>query len=1637
VVGLDTLVGTLVDSGGIVRTSNIVTVLWTTTPPPPGPESIRLIPGPSPILVGTSYSTIAHVNDTAGNPVANRYVRLDITGISPSLNKTGTTDSTGNVTFTYTRTITGNDTLIATMTDSGGVVRTSNTVAVTWTTTPPPPGPESIRLIPGPASNLIGASYSAIAHVNDTAGNPVANRYVRLDITGISPSLNKTGTTDSAGNVTFTYTRSVAGTDSLVGTMTDSGGIVRTSNTVAVTWTTTPPPPGAESIRLIPGPASNLVNTQYSTIAHVNDTAGNPVAGRLVRLDITGISTLNQTGTTDPTGNVTFTYTRTIAGTDTLVANMTDSGGVVRTSNTVSVVWTTTPPTETIVLIPGPASILAGTPYTAIARVINTTTGNPVSGRSVQLSITNLGMGSPLPPLPPMTNTTDSSGNATFTYTRNAADIVYAAFDQLDATMTDSSGVVRTSNTVWVVWTTTPPPPPPGAESIELIPGPTVNLIGTNYTAIARVTNTTTGSPVSGRSVRLDIIPTFIGSLPPLPPMTNTTDSSGNATFTYTRSAVGYDALVANMTDSGGVNRISNSILVVWGVLPSESITLSPASATRAITTDHTVTAYVADSFGNTISNRPVNFTVESGPNAGLNGGFLTNSTGFATFTYTSTAVGTDTLVANMTDSGGVVRTSNTVTVTWTTTPPPGPDLIVLSPATASLTVGDLHAVTATVTTAGGSPIAGRQVNFTVITGPNAGLNFTGTTDLGGNATFPFSAAAPGTDTVEATMTDSVGALQTSNTVSVTWTTGPVPPPVTELITLSPVSATLQVGNVHTVTAFVRASNGTPIEEREVTFEVLSGPNAGLLFGGDTDSYGYTEFPFSANATGTDLVRATMIDSGGVNRTSNTVSVTWKTGPVPPVGETITLSPKSASPRVGGTIRMTALVLAAGTPVDERLVMFAITSGPNAGRKFKGMTDSNGYATFPHSSSTTGTDTIIATMTDSAGSQKTSNEAKIRWRDGPSRPDRITLSPKHSRAYVGGTMTLTAHVSIRSGSPGGRTVTFSITAGPNAGRTYTATTDSNGYATFPYSSSKTGTDTVIATMTDSTGTKRTSNKAYVHWRTHPSPPMHDRISLSPLSADYTVGELHEFTALVVTRFGTPIGGRTVVFSFRSGPNAGRTYTATTDAAGYATFPYTSSAPGTDTATASMTDSGGTKRTSNEATVTWHAGPTPPAPEQIRLSPLSGTAAVGDACHVTAYVFTSAGTPVAGRPVTFTVEGGPHVGVNGTVVTDALGYAPYSYSGAAAGTDTVVAAMVNASGQQQRSNTVTVTWTLVPPPPGAESVRLIPGPLSNLVGTPYSAIAHVNDTAGNPIAGRFVRLDITGIGPLNQTGTTDSAGNVTFTYTRGVVGTDTLNATMTDSGGAVRTSNIVTVLWTTTPPPPGPETISLIPGPATVQVTTPYTTNALVLDEYGNPVSNRPIDFTVIAGPHAGTVFGGVTGTNGLVPFTYTGWQTGTDFINATMIDSGGVLRVSNTVSVTWTDEPVVNNDTITLIPASAARTVGQQHTVTAFVRDGTGAAISFRHVSIRVMAGPNAGQSTTGLTGAAGTVLFTYTGNGGIGIDRIIGDMYTPGGILVTSNTATVAWSIPPTPVPEFPGVVVPFGALMLLCVACRAFRRR
>lgn len=97
----------------------------------------------------------------------------------------------------------------------------------------------------------------------------------------------------------------------------------------------------------------------------------------------------------------------------------------------------------------------------------------------------------------------------------------------------------------------------------------------------------------------------------------------------------------------------------------TESIVLSPESAVNDIGTSHTVTATVLDATGSPIEGRDVTFVVISGPNAGQGATFSTDASGEATFTYSGTTVGTDTIEATMVDNTQTVVSSNQVTKKW------------------------------------------------------------------------------------------------------------------------------------------------------------------------------------------------------------------------------------------------------------------------------------------------------------------------------------------------------------------------------------------------------------------------------------------------------------------------------------------------------------------------------------------------------------------------------------------------------------------------------------------------------------------------------------------------------------------------------------------------------------------------------------------------------------------------------------------------------------------------------------------------------------------------------------------------------------------------------------------------------------
>ena len=126
-------------------------------------------------------------------------------------------------------------------------------------------------------------------------------------------------------------------------------------------------------------------------------------------------------------------------------------------------------------------------------------------------------------------------------------------------------------------------------------------------------------------------------------------------------------------------------------------------------------------------------------------------------------------------NTGGIdaetCRNGTNASTQWTAigSPPCPHAVLTVTPSTQSQEVGTTATVQATFTNSCGTPLAGVNVDFTSRTGPNAGTIHMDTTDRSGNASFSYTSASNGTDTLQAAVTNLVGTI-TSPDVSVTWT---------------------------------------------------------------------------------------------------------------------------------------------------------------------------------------------------------------------------------------------------------------------------------------------------------------------------------------------------------------------------------------------------------------------------------------------------------------------------------------------------------------------------------------------------------------------------------------------------------------------------------------------------------------------------------------------------------------------------------------------------------------------------------------------------------------------------------------------------------------------------------------------------
>lgn len=175
---------------------------------------------------------------------------------------------------------------------------------------------------------------------------------------------------------------------------------------------------------------------------------------------------------------------------------------------------------------------------------------------------------------------------------------------------------------------------------------------------------------------------------------------------------------------------------------------------------------------------------------------------------------------------------------------------------------------------------------------------------------------------------------------------------------------------------------------------------------------------------------------------------------------------------------------------------------------------------------------------------------------------------------------------------------------------------------------------------------------------------------------------------------------------------------------------------------------------------------------IKLTPLTAENTVGVSHTLTATTTTdspSAGTPVVGATVTFSIISGPNAGTTGTGVTNASGQTTFTYSSSVEGTDFIKATFIDSTGKTQTSDTVTAKWVKPANNPPVALCRNVTVAADNSC----SASASVNNGSYDPDAGDSITVTQLPAGPYPL-----GATLVTLTVTDSKGASSSCSATVT-------------------------------------------------------------------------------------------------------------------------------------------------------------------------------------------------------------------------------------------------------------------
>ncbi|WP_157913748.1 Ig-like domain-containing protein [Escherichia coli] len=808
---------------------------------------IELTPVPDSIFAGTPQNSTgsvitATVVDNNGFPVKGVTVNFTSRTNSAEMTNGGqaVTNEQGKATVTYTNTRSSiesgarPDTVEASLENGSSTLSTSINVNADASTA-------HLTLLHALFDTVsAGETTSLYIEVKDNYGNGVPQHQVTLSVSpseGVTPSNNGIYTTNYYGNFYASFTATKAGVYQVTATLENGDSMQQT-----VTYV--PNVANAEiSLAASKDPVIADNNDLTTLTATVADTEGNAIANTEVTFtlpeDVRANFTLSDGGKaiTDTEGKAKVTLKGTKAGAHTVTASM--AGGK---SGQLVVNFTADTLTAQVNLNVTEDNFIANNVgMTTLQATVTDGNGNPLANEAVTFTLPadvsasfTLGQGgSAITDINGKAEVT-LSGTKSGTYPVTVSVNNYGVSDTKQVTLIADAGTAKltslTSVYSFVVSTTE----------------------GATMTASVTDAN---GNPVEGIKVN------FRGTSVTLSSTSVETDSQGFAEILVTSTEVGLKTVSASLADKP-TEVISRLLNASADVNSATFTSLEIPEGQVMVAQDVAVKAHVNDQFGNPVAHQPVTFSAEPSSQMIISQNTVsTNTQGIAEVTMTPERNGSYMVKASLANGASIEKQLEAIDEKLTLTAS-SPLIGVNSPTGATLT--------ATLTSANGTPVEGQVINFSVTP---EGATLSGgkvRTNSSGQAPVVLTSNKVGTYTVTASFHNGV-TIQTQTTVKVTGnsSTAHVASFIADPSTIAATNSDLS-----TLKATVEDGSGNLIEGLTVYFALKSGSATLTTLTAVTDQNGIATTSVKGAMTGSVTVSA-VTTAGGMQ----TVDITLVAGP--------------------------------------------------------------------------------------------------------------------------------------------------------------------------------------------------------------------------------------------------------------------------------------------------------------------------------------------------------------------------------------------------------------------------------------------------------------------------------------------------------------------------------------------------------------------------------------------------------------------------------------------------------------------------------------------------------------------------------------------------------------------------------------